>query len=686
MTKNDLWTTATVERNWLVFELQPRGNSTKPNKVPVDPASGRSAGRETAASMTFAEARKAAKGHNKRQGVGKNEPGSWGIGYVPRPGSTLVGVDIDNAFASDGTLKPDIAELIEDGETYIERSPSGTGLRVLIERREGDEQRPSNERNEVGIFGDGRRFFTVTGNTLKPKRTITEAPKLRQKVLDRMAGGDAAQGHHLGGPHTPQQPASDPWRGVVPHSERERALRDALTYVKPVDDHEWVKVSAAIHSAGRDLGLDVARSIFDDWCDQIGGDTSQNDKRWNSFDASRPGGATVATIFSEASARGWRQARYVFGSIPGGGGGPVPSLKPFRASDFHGRPVPPREWLVEGKIPIGDVTLLYGDGGTGKSLLALQLACSVATGGDWISLPVTQGPVFCLSAEDDQDELHRRLSNICNASFTGLDALNDLHLLSLAGGDAVLGATDAQGQIHATGVYSQLREQIELVQPTLVVLDTLNDLFSGNENDKGQARQFISLLRRIAFDQRCAVLLLAHPSRSGMLHGTGDSGSVGWSNSARARLYLRRADDAATDERTLSTKKANYGAVGDELTVRYRKGVFVRTGYGKSQGETLQAKARRVFYKLLERRLANGLTTNAYGGNAYAPKVFPVSEDCEGLKKKDFERAMHELLERGCIAIEETGPPSKRVTRLACVSPPGDDEEQAEAAEPELVS
>ncbi len=60
----------------------------------------------------------------------------------------------------------------------------------------------------------------------------------------------------------------------------------------------------------------------------------------------------------------------------------------FPAADLDGKPVPARKWLVEGLIPSGTVTMLSGDGGTGKSLLSLQLACAVALGRNWIGFPV----------------------------------------------------------------------------------------------------------------------------------------------------------------------------------------------------------------------------------------------------------------------------------------------------------
>ena len=43
-------------------------------------------------------------------------------------------------------------------------------------------------------------------------------------------------------------------------------------------------------------------------------------------------------------------------------------------------PPPPRRWLVKDWLPAGRVTLLAGQGGIGKSRLALQLAAGIAIG------------------------------------------------------------------------------------------------------------------------------------------------------------------------------------------------------------------------------------------------------------------------------------------------------------------
>lgn len=251
----------------------------------------------------------------------------------------------------------------------------------------------------------------------------------------------------------------------------------------------------------------------------------------------------------------------------------------FAASDFADLAVPSRKWLVRGLVPSGTVTLLGGDGGTGKSLVALQLAGAVATGRAWLGLPVERGRALFLSAEDDAEELHRRMADIARATGTGLDAFGDLMLCSVAGKDALLAALERGGTLTRTALFDMLDDTIARDAPSLVVLDTLADLFPGNENDRAQARQFIGMLRGLAIRHQCAVVLLAHPSLSGLSSGSGTSGSTGWNNSVRSRLYLERVVqdgyEPNPDARVLRTMKANYGRTGGEIALTWQDGVFV---------------------------------------------------------------------------------------------------------------
>ena len=47
--------------------------------------------------------------------------------------------------------------------------------------------------------------------------------------------------------------------------------------------------------------------------------------------------------------------------------------------EWDGKPIPPREWLVDGLVPSRTVTNLSGDGGTGKTFVTMQLLASIGS-------------------------------------------------------------------------------------------------------------------------------------------------------------------------------------------------------------------------------------------------------------------------------------------------------------------
>ncbi|WP_313534255.1 AAA family ATPase [Haematobacter sp.] len=336
---------------------------------------------------------------------------------------------------------------------------------------------------------------------------------------------------------------------------------------------------------------------------------------------------------------------------------------------------PDRVWLVDNMIPSGTVTLLGGDGAAGKSLLAAQLSVAVAASdpATWIGRPVMHGAVVFVSAEDDADELHRRFAVVAKASRVDIEDLDRLSVRSLAGEDALLAVQEGRsGVLRASGLYDELDRHIADVQPVLVVLDTLADLFPGNENDRAQARQFIGLLRALAIKHDCAVVLLAHPSQAGLRDGSGVSGSTAWNNSVRSRLYLERVvvggEEANVDARMLSTKKANYGPKGEEITLTWREGVFEPDAPEYTPGwldkKITASKAERVFLKLLRLFTSQGRRVNSGGGQNYAPNVFATHPKSEGVSKRGFRVAMETLLEAGRIANHVSGPASKQRAQL----------------------
>ena len=96
----------------------------------------------------------------------------------------------------------------------------------------------------------------------------------------------------------------------------------------------------------------------------------------------------------------------------------VSKLDAVCPTSWQGQPVPERQWLIPGILLRGTVSILSGDGGVGKSLLAQQLATAMATGKPFLgiapqALPVKSLAIFC---EDSIEELHYRQAQI-NAHY-----------------------------------------------------------------------------------------------------------------------------------------------------------------------------------------------------------------------------------------------------------------------------
>src|ERR1700730_8818948 len=78
-------------------------------------------------------------------------------------------------------------------------------------------------------------------------------------------------------------------------------------------------------------------------------------------DDAPPAQTNGEAYFSEEELRGQKQL-------------PAPPLRGIIPSKFKGVEIPRRKWIVPNYIPDESVTMLSGDGGIGKSLIAMQLA------------------------------------------------------------------------------------------------------------------------------------------------------------------------------------------------------------------------------------------------------------------------------------------------------------------------
>lgn len=602
------------QRRWVVWRWQERdGKRTKP---PYQPNGMYASTTNPATWSTLAEVQ-AACAAGGFDGIGINMAGLDGI----------VGIDLDKVRdpSTGEPASPAIADLLNTCGSYAEVSPSGTGFRIF---GKGELAKTLSEKAADGsgfeIYGSGdARYLTITG------QQVTGTPDVLGDVmplvgrLQTLAANKAA----------PDLPHDLQLRLSLCIGDRSAAFQ-------------------GIANSLRNLGytMDQAEDILRRYPNGPAGKYLENGR----------------DDLRRELERSWAKAS-------------IPQVEPVRtsqfrsASDLAGKPVPPREWLVPNVVPMRNVTLLSGDGGTGKSLLALQLAISVACGKQWLGLPARAGRALFISAEDDEPELHYRMDEASRNLGVTFQDMGGLVYRSLAGEDALL-ALDDKLRLTATALYNEIDELAKQGGPKLIVLDTLADMYPANENDRAKVRQFIGLLRGLAVRHGCAVILLAHPSLTGINSGTGTSGSTGWSNSVRSRLYFQRIKDEDgqepnTDARLLRVMKNNYGPVGNEFKLRFQDGAFVLDGSIQlQQGDGGRSHQERVFLRLLEEMEKQGRNVNANGGASYAPTLFSKLPDAEGITKHAFRGAMERLLASGQIINRS----HNRSTRLV-INPQGEE-------------
>lgn len=361
------------------------------------------------------------------------------------------------------------------------------------------------------------------------------------------------------------------------------------------------------------------------------------------------------------------------------------ALETVDVGTLQGIEPPPRRWCVKDRIPMRNVTLLSGDGATGKTTIALQLSVRVASGQpDWLGAMIDEpGRVVFMTAEEELDEMHYRLQMIVQRyGLEFNDVADKLHLICRPGEDCVLGQPNVKnGMLTTTTQYARLRLNLEQLRPKLVILESSADLYSGNESDRSMVRQFIRVLRTLCIEFDCAIVLISHPSMAGLGKGTGTAGSTQWQNSVRSRLYFTRDkkkkktsdddeeedDDSASDLRLLRVMKLNYAKQGEEVEVRWDNGVFVVVGKANDvEKASRNAELDRTFLVLLNNFTRDGRQVSDRPGTTYAPALFAKETIAKAAKASSAQlaEAMRRLFEARQIMVVWEGPKSRQRSKI----------------------
>lgn len=316
----------------------------------------------------------------------------------------------------------------------------------------------------------------------------------------------------------------------------------------------------------------------------------------------------------------------------------APEVGPFdlsRASvmDLLDTTPPPREWLVRDRLPLWIVGILAAAGGTGKSMATLQLAVSVCTGLEWLEHAIeTQGAVLILSAEDDREEVHRRLAAVISHYAEMVDPTDQaafrpylnlikkrLFIFDRVGDDNRLTAKVDRETRRTALAQSIIGAANQINNCVLIVLDPLSRFDGGDPNDNSDGTRLIESAETIRRETGATVLLPHHVSKAGIRDTQSGQeavrGASGLVDGARwvGLLSTMRADDAESygidpDDAgryvRFRTPKNNYGPPWEGAWLERRAGGILSISDLKPEKEAKGARKSEVEYQELVRRIS----------------------------------------------------------------------------------
>jgi len=292
-----------------------------------------------------------------------------------------------------------------------------------------------------------------------------------------------------------------------------------------------------------------------------------------------------------------------------------------------------------------------------------------------------EGSAIVFSAEEKLKEMHRRTRDVLeHRGLSFKDLHGGLHFICDQE-DVVLGAVDRKGIVQPTMALLRLEKTIAAIRPAFVMIENAADVYSGNENDRTNVTRFVRhILGRLTVSCNSTIMLIQHPSVSGLNDGTGRSGSTGWNNSGRWRCnFTKLKDDDDSLLRQFEVVKNNYGPDGEKVRLRWDRGVFVPEGHGSTTERAAAERAADIAYlACLDTAAAQGINVFPGTGKSYAPGVFADMPEAKtaGVKKAGLLAAQQRLFAAGLIWNEPYGPPSKGARRIARTP-----QEQREATE-----
>ena len=215
--------------------------------------------------------------------------------------------------------------------------------------------------------------------------------------------------------------------------------------------------------------------------------------------------------------------------------------------------------IVKGVLHPGDIAVLYGQSGVGKTFTATDLAYHVARGQAWHGRRVKQSAVLFVGLEGARGLRHRMAAYAQHMGSAGC-------MLARMTTHTPLDKSEA-GKAGEAIIIEQARRLAEAAgHPVgLIIIDTLARAIAGDDENAAQDMSaFVGRLQAIARETGAAVLVLHHPGKD---DARGMRGSTALFAACDAVIKIT----ANGNTKEVATEKVKEGVVGSLFTYRLRQ-------------------------------------------------------------------------------------------------------------------
>ncbi len=191
----------------------------------------------------------------------------------------------------------------------------------------------------------------------------------------------------------------------------------------------------------------------------------------------------------------------LFGSVHASG-----SVKNFTALDVAYMDIKQEDWLIEGLLPKAGIAMLSGHPGAGKTTFIIQTGLQMAAGQHVFGeFPVPKPfKVLYFQADNPPNMVRRLIKNMVLRGRVPNEAAERFIVAEVV---KPIKISDPEG-------YGIVEQQIALYEPDLLILDTIRDFHSADENNPTAVSETIDALKRLRGTRTMAIVYIHHHSKS----------------------------------------------------------------------------------------------------------------------------------------------------------------------------